>query len=365
LNNPRPKNPIERLFSYGFRPLFLSAVVAAIVLVSWWIGWLRGYLVPPAGIDPVAWHTHEMLFGFVGAAIGGFLTTAVANWTKRPPIKNGWLVLLVVTWIAARITAAVETGLPFEATIIIYASYWLLLTVLMGREIYQSGNHRNHKIVAILVAFLCLELGFFFYQAEVIRAVLILICILISVIGGRIIPAFTGNWLKSQEGNDVRSPGVFNWVDQVAITFTVIFAICWSPMPDSSLTGVLGLFTGFAHLVRLSRWCGYLTFSNPLLLILHVSYGWLVIGFIAITGLILAVSSRAAFGHTNRPLVAGRLLSASFVLINLAAITRMFVVIDAPMLIVSAGCWLGAFLLFAVRVVPILLDPPAESVESS
>jgi uncharacterized protein involved in response to NO len=338
-------------------------------------------------MDPVAWHTHEMFFGFVGAAIGGFLTTAVANWTKRPPIKNGWLVLLVVTWIAARITAAVETGLPFEATIIIYASYWLLLTVLMGREIYQSGNHRNHKIVAILVAFLCLELGFFFYQAEVIRAVLILICILISVIGGRIIPAFTGNWLKSQEGNDVRSPGVFNWVDQVAITFTVIFAICWSPMPDSSLTGVLGLFTGFAHLVRLSRWCGYLTFSNPLLLILHVSYGWLVIGFIvlggsilydlpasigihalsigAITGLILAVSSRAAFGHTNRPLVAGRLLSASFVLINLAAITRMFVVIDAPMLIVSAGCWLGAFLLFAVRVVPILLDPPAESVESS
>ncbi len=375
---------VKRLFSYGFRPLFLCTCLSALILVIWWVGVWRNLLPAPTGSLPlVYWHAHEMLFGFVGSAVGGFLLTAVANWTGRAPIQGWWLGMLVVCWIVARLAIAVDPGLSQLQAIALDVSYWLLLTGLMAREVLLARNYRNLKIVVILFLFTLLNLSFHFFPEHAIRATTLLVTILISIIGGRIIPAFTGNWLRRQKGPDTGMPASFNRFDQAVIAVTVLLAVSWTLLPREPVTGGLSLVAGIAHLLRLARWKGHLTFSDPLVLVLHAGYAWLGIGFmllgLAITtqsfptsagvhglavggmaGLILAVSSRAAFGHSNRPLIAGKLLSAAFVLINLAALARVLATMIQPDLLdLSAFLWLAAFLAFMFRIGPVLVGKSA------
>lgn len=207
-----------------------------------------------------------------------------------------------------------------------------------------------------------------------------MVCILISVVGGRIISAFTSNWLRAQPGPQTEVAPGFNRFDQVVILSTVVLAVSWTLFPNHIVTGILAMATGLLQMARVSRWKGHLTLSEPLLLALHVAYGWLGVGFVllafnnltgdflsagmhalsigAMSGLILAVSSRAAPGHTNRPLVAGYALSSVFLLINAAAVARVFAAIADPGLVrVSAIIWVLAFLLFAFRFVPVLFGP--------
>jgi uncharacterized protein involved in response to NO len=374
---------LRRLFSFGFRPLFLCMVLSALILIAWWIGFVAGYLpAPRSGSDLLSWHAHEMLFGFVGAAVGGFLLTAVANWTGRAPVQGLPLLALVTCWLAARVFAAVDMGLPTGLHIVVDISYWCLLSALMAREVIAARNYRNLKIAVILALFALLNLGYHFYPQHAIRATSLLVCILISVIGGRIIPAFTGNWLRHRHGPQQELPPAFNRFDLIVIIAMVVVAIGWTFYPAAAATGIAALVTGLLQLVRLVRWKGHLTWVEPLVLMLHVGYGWLGIGLLlmgvsiltgiyptsagihgltigAMAGLIIAVSSRAAFGHTDRPLVSGGLLSAAFVLINLAAIARIVAAFETGLLFVSGLLWLASFLLYAIRFVPILLGPKA------
>ncbi len=369
---------LKRLFSVGFRPLFSCMCLAGLLLIAWWVGALRGLVPMPGGtIDPLAWHGHEMLFGFVGAAVGGFLLTAVANWTARPPVSGGWLFALVLCWLGARLIVGADIGLAPGLAIAIDISYWLLLTILVGREVLLSGNLRNFRIVLILTVFTLLNLLFHFYPALSIRATTLLVCVLISVIGGRIIPAFTGNWLRSHRpGADL--PAGFSLLDGVVIAITVLLTLCWAVMPEHKATGVVAILAGLLQLARLFRWKGHLTLAEPLLLVLHVGYSWLGIGFLllggailsgaypvssaihsltvgAMAGLILAVSSRAALGHTGRTLTAGAALSIAFIVMHLAAIARIFTMLHPDLLLVSGLLWTVAIALFAVTMAPVLL----------
>lgn len=389
----KPEVLVPRLFSYGFRPLFLCTVISAVGLIGWWTaiwyGWVPG---PTSTLPRLSWHGHEMLFGFVGSAIGGFLLTAVANWTRRPPVGGLRLAMLVSTWFAARIGLAWDASLSPATLMLIDASYWVLLTAFMAQEVLSARNYRNLKIVAILAAFLMLNLLFHLdavlgYQLGSpdmsIRATIFLVCVLISVIGGRIIPAFTGNWLRQRFGPDATLPAAFNVFDGVVIAATVIAGVCYASVPASDVTGIILLLAGTLQLARLSRWQGHRTFADPLVIVLHVGYAWLGAGMLllasgilwgapvpsaglhalgvgAMAGLIVAVSSRAALGHTNRPLVAGYLLSTVFVLINLAAIGRVLAsALDTSWLMTASLLWITAFLLFAFRIGPVLLGPPA------
>jgi len=341
-------------------------------------GWLPA---PRSRFDLVSWHAHEMLFGFVGAAIGGFLLTAVANWTRRPPVHGVPLFILMLCWFAARIDTAGSFIESDVIAILIDASYFLLLTLLLGREIIIAKNYRNLKLVGILGLFATLNITFHFYPGEVIRASTILVCILISVIGGRIIPAFTGNWLRGRHGEQAPVPPSFNRFDVLVIMGMCAVALLWTLMPASPVTGGTLLLVGVLQLIRLMRWKGYLTLSDPIVIVLHVGYSWLGIGLLflgsailnssipvsvglhalgigSMAGLIMAVASRAALGHTNRPLVAGGLLSVSFVLINLTAVVRLLTAFSHPNLLwVAAALWLFAFIFFTIRFAPIFLGP--------
>lgn len=384
---------VSRLFSYGFRPLFLCMIVAALFLVPWWIAVMKG-VAPPAstGLSVLAWHGHEMLFGFVGAAIGGFLLTAVSNWTGRPPVSGVPLGILIACWILGRLVSFQHPGLPDGVVMLVDASYFALLTILMGREVWLGRNIRNLKIVGILAVFTLLNLLFHVdavlgtswgVDQVSIRGAFLVVVILITVIAGRIVPAFTGNWLRRRHGPDTAVPPGFGRIDFAVVVATVVTALAWSLWPANPITGYVAIVTGCLHLLRLARWMPHRALPDPLLIVLHVGYAWLGIGLAllglgilvdaiapsagvhaigvgAMAGLILAVSSRAALGHTNRPLAAGPLLSLAYILINLAAIVRVMVnIAGLDLLIVAGALWVLAFLLFAFKFAPVLLGPPA------
>tara|TARA_R110002095_G_scaffold57395_3_gene49294 strand:- start:1738 stop:2988 length:1251 start_codon:yes stop_codon:yes gene_type:complete len=398
----KPQNPYQVIFSNGFRPLFLCAGAFALVALGWWAGYLKGWLsAPTSHLNPVYWHGHEMLFGLVGAAIGGFLLAAVANWTGRSPVQGTPLTLLVGSWLLGRGVMLSNGALPELLVLGVDSLYWVLLTALVGREIWISGNRRNLKVIVILGLF-----GFFnllFHAQSLvdsaslnlrelgIRGALMLICLMITLIGGRIIPAFTRNWLKLNRPQVVQLPPEFNRWDAAAAGATLIMALSWILAPAAAMTAVLAILAGTLQLIRLARWCGLKVVTEPLLFALHLGYGWLGLGFIllglstlvtaitpsagvhalalgAMAGLILPVAARAALGHTNRVVSAGPLMSCVFVLIHLAALLRVLATLPSlwsgELLSAAALCWLAAFGLFCVRYVPVLLLPAAPTLHS-
>lgn len=375
------------IFSYGFRPLFLCATLIALIFVPWWIAIFLGAATYYGPIDPISWHGHEMIFGFAGAAIGGFLLTAVPNWTSRPPISGLPLGIIVTSWLLARIVFSIDVGLNATGLAAIDTLYWIALTGFIGREIVTTRNHRNLNVLAILAAFLGLTVLFhadaifasdFDSQRLTLRAAIILTAVLITLIGGRIVPAFTGNWLRATQRGDLL-PAPFGPIDRAVFATTIPLGFLWALAPLHTTTGWLALVAGTLQLIRLSRWAGHRTISEPLLFALHVGYAWLGIGFlliglaaltpaIGLTGglhalgagamatMIMAVASRAAMGHTGRTLIAGKLLSASFITIHAAALLRVAASMDMRLISVSAALWTLAFLLFAAHVLPILFS---------
>lgn len=398
---PRPQTLYQVIFSNGFRPLFLCAGIFALFALAWWFSYLKGWLPAPSShLHPLHWHSHEMLFGLVGAAIGGFLLAAVANWTGRSPISGTPLSLLVISWLLGRLAMFTGSALPATLILSLDSLYWLLLTTLIGREIWLSGNRRNLKVCLILAL-----LGFFnllfhaqdlfgfssqdgSYRDLAVRGALMQICLMITLIGGRITPAFTRNWLKLNDPDITRLPPAFNRWDAAAGLSTLLLALAWTFSPEHLLTALLALLAGTLQLIRLSRWCGLKVSSEPLLFALHLGYGWLGLGFIllglgalmpvmtnsagihalalgAMAGLILAVAARAALGHTNRALKAGTLMNLVFVLIHLAALLRVLAALigswHSELLEGAAIAWFAAFMLFCLRYVPILLLPAPRS----
>ena len=372
---------MKHLLSIGFKPLFLITGFSGLILIGVWVAYLSALLpefAPP--VSPLLWHGHEMLFGFVGSAIGGFLLTAVASWTKRPPVHGILLCVILLSWIAARLVMVVDLGLPLSARIAIDASYWLCLTAIIGREILLSKNYRNLPIVLVLSGFLALSIVFHFFPVEALRAGLALICILITLIAGRIIPAFTTNWLRLTKGPKVATPTNFNAFDRVVALFTLPTLAYWSVFPFATLTGWLLLFGAILHAIRLARWQGHQTFSEPLIFSLHAAYAWLPIGLGllgltainngialsagihalavgAVATMIIAVSTRAAKGHSGQTLTSNRLLSLCFVLIHVAALFRIGQSFYPSLLIWSGAIWLFSFGVFTFSLIQIIFSP--------
>lgn len=384
----KPETDPPLLLSFAFRPLFLLVALQALVGIGLWAAWWSGLLAVQWPVNPVYWHAHEMISGFAGAAIAGFLLTAVANWTGRPPVRGWPLALLSLCWLAARLAAVT----PFVAAVA-GVLWWTLLLVLVAQELLLSRNRRNYKILLVLALFILTEglyhlaaLQGLAWQRQVVWAQMWLVLILINLIGGRIIPAFTRNWLLQRQaapGGESTLPAAFGPIDLAATLALLLFAaISLLPVP-----GWLALATGVVAALlqawRLSRWQGHRTLSDPLVWMLHVAYAWLPLGLLllacglagllpvsaglhaltagTIAGMIVSVSSRAALGHTGRPLKSHPLLTLSFVLLTLAAASRVLASLTAlPLLMQGATLlWLLAFAAFALRYAPILLRPAA------
>jgi uncharacterized protein involved in response to NO len=372
----------------GFRPMFLAAGAWSALAVAIWLAALVGVIEIPSVLDPRAWHAHEMLFGFVLAAIGGFLLTAIPNWTGRNPVSGTELGLLALAWLAGRVAMFVSGYIGAEAAAVIDLAYPVALTAIAAREIVAGGNLRNLP-VAGLIGLLTLSdmlvhveaLGWADTALLGLNLAIALVALLVSLIGGRVVPAFTRNWLKARGDDD--GPAAFGLVDRLAILLTALAGPAWAVFPDRVETAWLALACGLMHFARVMRWRGARSLAAPLLWVLHLAYLWLATGFMliglavlvpgippsaalhALTGgafgtMILAVMSRASLGHAGRELVAGNGTVACYVLVTLAVVLRvtapLFPSILEP-LFAAALFWIAAYGLFTVLYLPIFLQP--------
>ena len=361
----------EIVFTMGFRTFFPAAALWAAGSMVVWLGVLTGHI---AMRDSLTWHAHEFLFGYTSAVLAGFLLTAIPNWTNRPAIQGMPLVGLLALWLAGR-AAMFETGLVgglFAA--IVDGGFLFTLVAVAGRELVAARNIRNLPVLAIVAAVGIANAGF---HVEVslsgngdisIRAGLSLILTLIMLIGGRIIPNFTRNWLMD------RGPGLlprpFAVFDRIAILSAAMALVGWVAWPDHATTGGALVLAGLLHLVRCARWAGHRTVSEPLLAVLHLGYLFIPLGFLAMGSAILspgnlstgsalhfwtagavglmttAVMSRATLGHTGAPLTADMHLRLVFGALILSTMTRClseFATEPAFVQSLSALTWIGGF----------------------
>ncbi len=375
------------IFDYGFRPFFFGAGAWAAIAVAIWLAMLSGRIESPSALDPMVWHVHEMVFGFAAAAIGGFILTAVPNWTGRAPVAGGLLAGLVAAWLAGRVAVLWSASIGAEAAAVLDLLYLAALCAVAAREIVAGGNKRNLPI-AVVIGLLGVcnllvhleQLGAGETAAIGNRLGIAVILLLVTVIGGRITPAFTRNWLRGHgDDADPRGPG---WPDRAAIATTALTGLSWGIAPDWPGTGVFAIAAAVAHAVRLAGWRGHRTLAEPLLSILHVGCLWLVVGFAllgasvfvaalpqsaalhaltagAVGTMTLAVMTRASLGHSGRELRAGAGTMIVYALVTLAALARVLspavAGAESDMLVLSGALWIAAFGLFAVLYAPVLL----------
>ena len=379
------------VLQHGFRPFFLLAALWAPAALALWLGALAGGPAPPTALPLAAWHPHELLFGYAGAVVTGFLLTAVPGWTGRLPVAGAPLLGLCLLWLAARLAGLVSGAVLPLAAVVLDPAFWAVLAAAMGREIAIGRNWRNLPVIGLvgLLGIACL-----LSASEALgtgtgplgrRLALAVLLVLMGLIGGRVVPSFTRNWLARRAAP--RLPAAFGPVDRAALALLVAAVALWVALPESPIAGGLLAVAGLATLVRLARWQGAATGAEPLVAVLHLGYGWLGAGLLlhglgilfpdgpgrlatlhaltagAIGTMTLAIMTRATLGHTGRALTADRATVAIYVLVQAGAALRVGAPIlpadYAACLTVAALLWGGAFALYLVRYGPMLLGPRA------
>ncbi len=368
------------LFSYGFRPFFLGAGLFALVAMPLWLGALVwGWPVGGAAYGPVRWHAHEMLFGYTTAALAGFLLTTIPNWTGRLPVSGAPLAGLAALWAAGRLAMAAPDVLGQLASAGIDSAFLLVVLFVAAREIVAGRNWKNLKIVVALSLLAGLNIAFHVSvggqgdAALFERAAIAVYISLIGLVGGRIIPSFTRNWLARVGA--ARLPAPFDRFDLAAMILLPLAMGVWALDPDWVGVAPLAAITAIAHLVRLLRWQGIAARAEPMLVVLHVGYAFIPLGLVALAGaslgviaavsalhlltvgaivnMTLAVMTRATRGHTGRPILATKPTLLIFVAIFLSAAIRPFaeLVPDSYLLVLgtSGAAWMLAFLLFSIE----------------
>ncbi len=389
--------------SWGFRPFFLLAGAYTVASMSAWLAWLLmgGVVGAPRfeafAIAPEAWHAHEMIFGYAAAVLSGFMLTAVPNWTGARRIAGGPLILLAAVWLAGRLAMWFAASLPpwlVAATDLLHLP---LLAGFIAAGLMVRPAPRN-LVFLVFIALLVIANAAFHAEALALTAAtaspalasaLLLICLMVAVIGGRIVPSFTRNALIRTETDPAKLPRSLPTVEKAALGSTALLVPLTAFDGAPVLVGGVALVAAAAHAVRLSYWRGQDTLRSPILWSLHLFYGFLVLGFgaLAVTnlggnlpvsaslhllgvgaigGMTLAVMTRAALGHTGRPLKVARPIAAAYGLIAAAALIRACGPTLAPdhsqaMLAVAALLWITAFGLFMLRYTPILVGPSAKT----
>ena len=376
----RRRARLPAVLDYAFRPFFLAAGSWAVISLALWLAAYRGYLQLPTRFDPIAWHVHEMLFGFVMAAVAGFLLSAIPNWTRRLPVRGYGLGALALLWLLGRIACLISAYLPAWLAIVVDLAFPTALLAVAAREIIAGRNWRNIPMTAPLTLFIVADLLMHFESLGYAvpaglgwRLALAAPIVLISIIGGRITPIFTRNWLVKR--SSVRVPPPSGKLDGVAIGLLAAALVVWSLVPGHRVSGAVLILAALLNAARLSRWMGFATWAEPLLFILHVGYAWLVLGALllglsifdigvplasaihaltagAIAVMILAVMPRVSLGHTGRELATNRATAAIFLLINVAAIARVcaswHTEFMTTLLLLAGLCWIAAFGLFEI-----------------
>ena len=377
--------PILRL---GFRPFFLLGAVLAALAIPVWIAALQGWALPAPVGGWLAWHRHELVFGFAGAIIAGFLLTAAQTWTGRPSLSGRPLALLVGLWLLGRLSWWLPSAWPL---MLFNLAFLLLVACVMARLLWSVRQRRNYPIVLVLVLLTAVDLLSLLgvlqqhdaWQRQGTHAAIWLVAAMMTLIGGRVIPFFTQRGLGRLE---MVQPWI--WLDLALLVGTLLLALLTSTglmLQPHRVGAVLLLALGVGHGIRLVRWFDRGLLRVPLLWSLHLAYAWMVLACVslalwhagvampfsqalhaltigAMAGLILAMLARVSLGHTGRPLELPRGFSIAFVLLNLAALLRVVGVSFAyqPALWLAALAWVLAFAQFLICYGPMLCRTRAD-----
>lgn len=382
-------DPSPPLLAKGFRPFFLLAAFYAVAMVALWLAVLYGKIAPSSYLQPVTWHAHEMIWGFVVAVVAGFLLTAVGNWTERETVTRAPLAGLALLWLAGRLAMLFAGVLPRGIPAAVDLAFLPVLGVVLARPLVAAKNRRNFVMLVIVAALFAANLvvhleGLALLSPGAAHVAssfsLDVIVLLILLIAGRVFPSFTRN------ATGVATIRNIPWLDRSCVVAMVALLVVDVVAPAAgrvapTLAGVVGLLAA----ARAVHWGARHSLRDPLLWILHVGYGWLVIGLLlrgsagllaapsgsvathaltvgAIGSLTLGMMARVALGHTGRMLVAPRAMAAGFVAITLAALARVLGpwLLPAHYLIwlVAAGvAWVLSFAVFLAAYTPVLCRP--------
>lgn len=381
------------LLAYGFRPFFLAAAVAASLLIPWWAGSLA-WGIPLGTTWPAnLWHGHEMLFGFITAAITGFLLTAVPSWTGARGFAGRPLAMLIALWVLGRICVATSSLWPLPLVEVLDLAF---LPTLMGFVLppLLRARNRNTPLLAVLTALWLTNVAFYWGlsrgdPALARHALLVgidIVLLLVTVIGGRVVPAFTASALKQRGvSSHMRA---WRGITPLAVGAMIAVTLVDLWRPESAAAGWIALATAVIQAVRLAQWRTLRTLRMPIVWVLHLAYLWLPLGFAlkalallsgrafaafylhaltigAAATMIMAVMTRASLGHTGRPLVVARPIVYAYGLLAAAAVVRVFgpawlALPYAVIIVLAAGFWTAAFAFFLWIYVPILLKPRAD-----
>jgi uncharacterized protein involved in response to NO len=375
---------------FGFRPFFLGAGIQAVMAMGGWMMWiylLRAKLMPDSltiAVPVHIWHAHEMIFGYGLAVAAGFFLTAVPSWTGRKPVRGTMLGILFALWLAARLASWFSASLPPIAVALPELAFIAMLMALVGHALLAGWSRRNFLLLPVLAAMFVAAALYhlkFPYPAHILGLDTLLV--LITVIGGRIVPAFTTNALRRDGVEPL--PRASDKRDVAAILSVVALAMADLALPGSTTTGAVAIVAGLLVACRMIGWGTPKVLNAPIVWILHLGYGWLAFGLVLkglaiVTGAIpeitaihaltigaigsttMGVMSRAALGHTGRELKVTTAIATAYLMISLAAIIRITSAAlpaglhDEAMLI-SGAVWITAFLIFTVTYWPVLTRP--------
>lgn len=381
--SPDEKKAVPTLLQNGFRPFFLMAGLYGALLIPLWLGaHLNGWVQLPwtAGL----FHGHELIFGFVTAVISGFLLTAVPNWERTTP-TGGWrLLLLIIVWIGGRAVIWSAGYIPPFVVFVIDVSYLPLLIIIGIPELLKSKSPRNKIFAAIIISLSLTNIlthmtaGGYNIDINPLTLALNLVTLLIVILGGRVVPGFTSGALGPSAGIRQNSR-----IDGIAIGSIIIFIIANTGAGYIAIAEqaapALAIIAGVINLFRMRGWKTIKTIGKPIVWVLHLGYAWLAVGLIlrgvfeyadlgaaafhgigvgAIGTMTLAIMSRAALGHTGRQLITPKPVVISYLLVSAAALARLFQpIFGDDALIIAAGTWSLAFVLFTIIYLPILALP--------
>jgi uncharacterized protein involved in response to NO len=373
------------IFSYGFRPFFLAAGLWAVAAMALWIAALIwGWDVGGSYGGPY-WHAHEMLFGYSSAALAGFLLTAVPNWTGRLPVSGTPLIVLFALWCAGRLVLLAPDVLGLPLSIAIDSAFLPLLLAICAREIFAGRKWKDLKILAGILALGVANIGFHGLVAWggdaglANRLAVGAYIMLISIMGGRVVPSFTRNWLVKR--HSIALPQPYDRYDTTVLLTGLGALLVWVVLPETLWAALACFIAAGLHAVRLSRWQGWQCWDEKLVLVLHLGYAFVPAGFLAVGAaqlgwmepaaaihiftvgaigvMTLAIMSRATRGHTGLPLEASRITAISYAALIAGAVLRpltsLWPDLTSELLAASGICWIIAFALYVAEYGPFLM----------
>ncbi|MDB2387036.1 NnrS family protein [Shewanella sp.] len=393
IDNPAETETIPAFFRLGFRPFFLGGAIVAMLFIPLW---LVTWFYPTyslfktdfwGAVVPLWWHPHEMLFGFALAIVCGFLLTSVQTWTGQPGMKGWALVLTFSCWLLARITLLLPMPIPLWLPAVFDSLFLGLSALKIGRCIYKVRQWHNigfpiMLLVALginLLSYYALATKDFSLSSQIWQAMMWWLGLLITIVGGRVIPFFTAMRIKATK------PTPIAWLEKSLILVMIVLVVqAMSQLLPQPIEQGLLMAAGGLHLIRWLRWFPHKTLKEPMLWSLHVAYCFLPLTLFLLAANIdnamayrqlmhlfaigtlaqicLSMISRVSLGHTSRNIYEGPNMKLAFLSLPLAAVLRAIMPIMAPeyyqlWLWLSGFFWSLAFAMFVINYASILSKP--------